>query len=135
MKTASRPLAVFAPLVSEIGPWAIQVSDPDGHSCVATARNTLREEDSKMLSLIRKVVANRGRQRLRRITIDQLSALDDVALRDIGVERSQIRSVAESLFRETEPKPRQANAHVVPNAMGNRSRRGTAPDFEQRVAA
>ena len=50
-----------------------------------------------MLSLLRRVAATLHRQRVRRIAVGELSALSDLALKDIGIDRGQIRSVVEEI--------------------------------------
>ena len=57
------------------------------------------------LGLGRSIPAYLGRNRRRNQTIRELSRLDDRTLADIGVPRSHIRWVAETLVRSLEPAP------------------------------
>ncbi len=64
----------------------------------------------KMLSLIKMVAATLYRRRVRRTEVDDLSALSDHILKDIGIHRSQIRSIIEERHQGAEishvrPKP------------------------------
>ena len=44
-----------------------------------------------MFSLLRRMAATLHRPRVRRIAVNELLALSDLALRDIGIHRGQIR--------------------------------------------
>ena len=45
-----------------------------------------------MFALIKRVAVTLHKRRVRRIAVGELSALSDLALQDIGIHRSQIRS-------------------------------------------
>ncbi len=55
-----------------------------------------------MLSLIKKLVATQHRRRVRRTAVDDLSALSDRTLKDIGIHRSQFWSIVEARLQGTE---------------------------------
>ncbi len=55
-----------------------------------------------MLSLIKKMAVNQHKHRVRRTAVDELSALSDRTLKDIGIHRSQIRSIVEERLQGTE---------------------------------
>lgn len=55
------------------------------------------------LDLLRKALHGLRKRRLRRAIIRDLSALDDRLLRDIGIERRDIRAVAEGVSRTAQP--------------------------------
>ncbi len=45
-----------------------------------------------MFPLLRRMAATLHKRRVRRIAVNELSALSDLALQDIGIHRSKIRS-------------------------------------------
>jgi uncharacterized protein YjiS (DUF1127 family) len=45
-----------------------------------------------MFPLLRRMAATLHKRRVRRTAVNELSALSDLALQDIGIHRSQIRS-------------------------------------------
>ncbi len=70
-----------------------------------------------MFPLLRRMAATLHRPRVRRIAVNEFLALSDLALQDIGIHRSQIRSVVEDLLQGTEslqarPEP-DAEAHAT----------------------
>lgn len=74
----------------------------------------------RLIEAIDRVVRGMGRKiragRVRRATIRELSALDDGTLADIGLHRSQIRSVAHALAAETATADRSQHAAANDNA-------------------
>ncbi len=54
-----------------------------------------------MLASIKNMTATLHRRRVRRTAVDELSALSDRTLKDIGIYRSQIRSVVEERLQGT----------------------------------
>ena len=55
-----------------------------------------------MFSLLRRMAATPHRLRVRRIAANELLALSDLALQDIGIHRSQMWSVVEERLQRTE---------------------------------
>ncbi len=66
------------------------------------------------LDLLQKALQSLRKRRLRRAIIRDLSALDDRLLRDIGIERRDIRAVAEGVSRTAQPPA----AETAPRAPG-----------------
>ena len=79
---------------------------------------SLRSAPHRLVALSRKLMQTLLREQRRRATIRELAALDDHALRDIGLNRSQIRTLAEGMIsaenlnaeRERAATARQPNA-------------------------
>jgi len=88
-----------------------------------------------MLSMLRKMAAALHRQRVRRITIRELMTLEDAALTDIGVERSQIRSFAEALVQGSDNQQARTESSVEVQATPATAHMPLAYDREDRVAA
>jgi len=88
-----------------------------------------------MLSLVKRLAATLHRQRVRRITIGELSALSDLALADIGLHRGQIRSVAEGLIQGNESATTRPELDAEASATTANARAPFAHECEHRVAA
>jgi uncharacterized protein YjiS (DUF1127 family) len=76
----------------------------------ASALATVRSERTGVLGHVKTVWSNfvetANRRDEQRATIDALAALDDAALADIGLHRSQIWSIARSLDERSDLKSR-----------------------------
>ena len=88
-----------------------------------------------MLSLLIRMATALQRQRLQRTTYGELMALEDMTLKDIGVERSQIRSLVEALFQETENQEVRAEPDVEAQTAAAKTRTRPAYERERRAAA
>ncbi len=74
-------------------------ADPLAETLSRAAFRAIDAIDEAVGALIERLRA----ERRRRLTIRELSALDDHSLQDIGLQRSQIRSVAHALAAGGEP--------------------------------
>jgi uncharacterized protein YjiS (DUF1127 family) len=101
----------------------MQIARPSSHDHAATPAETQRLEDSggvsfrderrPAMSLINVFVAVRNALiggRRRRRDYDQLMALDDRSLADIGMHRSQLPAIVEATYRCAELRPVAAPA-------------------------
>ncbi len=88
-----------------------------------------------MFPLLRRMAATLHKRRVRRTAVNELSALSDLALQDIGIHRSQIRSVVEDLIQKTESLPDRPEPHTEAHATTANVRTPFACDREHRDAA
>lgn len=88
-----------------------------------------------MLSLIKRVAATLHRRRVRRTAADDLSALSDRTLQDIGIHRSQIRLVVEARLQGTESSQVRPEPEVEAQATTANVPTTFAYDREHKTAA
>lgn len=88
-----------------------------------------------MLSLAKRLAAALHRQRVRRIAVNELSALGDLALTDIEIDRSQIRLVVEKLLESSESAEIRPKSDTETQATPTNLRMPYAFDRERRLAA
>ena len=88
-----------------------------------------------MLSMIKKVAATLRRRRVRRSAVDDLAARSDRTLKDIGIHRSQIRSIVEERLQRTEISQVRPAPDVKTQATTAKAPTTFAYDREHKTAA